>query len=927
VARHQGVESDRVATAYYIRLVFLSVPNFGEFFGAHIYMVCTLAETKTLKLCSTLCHGKSDAHMTDAGHQGGRTPPDPAHSVSSQPVGESFELQYPRLVSAVPFDLLLSCSSSLASSDTSAMASPETYTGGLEESWTSFEDNEFSREEEDLQSEHTDVGSLLDAHGTEDVQSIPDEDSASNFDHSDESDVDEAPVKPTMRDVPPFGFSTGRSYPIAEREMILLGEGHQTGPHSLESDPVDVLATVKVFANADVEKLRAGCGRDVPTDHQCFGSLRMTLLKQGPDVGDLGYFRVLLLGAHISRFRLQLERKLGDALVARSSTSHTTALSSVNRYHVVPDEFGPGSRPTSAELCPIHCEIDFDHYDTADSGCGDARQSITLRSTRSLSDAVSEWNGKEFVIRAPRWVQPDLAVVCVDKDDTQMTDSSQKLLAFARRHGIPTLVIRADSSWSGRFNGAITSPQNLHACIEYRTARSPTPEVLQRLPVDISSFLRLDNHQLSQHIAYLLAAAQLKRAGSRSFAHKRPREAVVVEGNVESRPRTKLIHPRKTTTARVHHNILKPLLLALATLALAYLTSTAGRDTAVLLSLYRSARSEAASPTTTIPSSPSTSTHRVQSATSISLSGSTDHEEKKWSTSRGISPLPALQRSRVGIAELESVAVPRDGMAHYHVKVAGDNHLIVRLPELALNHKRRSPMSANVERAGKSILSTVHELFDGVYSVELPPSEAYGTLDIILNVRRPALTERVTVSFGSRFEKYGYWQSMLDVATEHFHSVRAQWENHTKQFDHFHLSDDAIDGLRKTLQNTTNTLSQVVRHQRWIPDVSTIPFAQFRQHLLDGLNSRDWPSVMRQHVAALAQETTLRGTALLAQASSEISQARAVVMRCVEYMNTTAVVASLRDGVRSEKLAEAQAGARQLVSMVASKLRACNVGR
>ncbi|MFQ3414116.1 hypothetical protein, partial [Escherichia coli] len=71
---------------------------------------------------------------------------------------------------------------------------------------------------------------------------------------------------------------------------------------------------------------------------------------------------------------------------------------------------------------------------------------------------------------------------------------------------------------------------------------------------------------------------------------------------------------------------------------------------------------------------------------------------------------------------------------HFQVGIAGDSQLLVKLPKVAWNRKKRSKLTVELRRRNQTVPAAVQELFEGVYSVQLLPHDAYGDIEVNLTM-------------------------------------------------------------------------------------------------------------------------------------------------------------------------------------------------
>lgn len=134
----------------------------------------------------------------------------------------------------------------------------------------------------------------------------------------------------------------------------------------------------------------------------------------------------------------------------------------------------------------------------------------------------------------PAWTIPHVAVFCVSEDDeadSEMGDRQRTVWEFCERHAIPTLFISDHPVYTASPAAATRwiNCANQHAvniCLESRDG-----DLQLRCPIDLESFLNIDNRQMNQNLAYLTGLQEPD-----SVADEKMKDVVSLDGSEQDLP-------------------------------------------------------------------------------------------------------------------------------------------------------------------------------------------------------------------------------------------------------------------------------------------------------------------------------------------------------------------------------------------------------
>lgn len=840
--------------------------------------------------------------MTDEPVKGNRTETITLDRFSPEP-----DFNYPSLPLDLSLDSLLAHSSAPAPSSSRTMTQSETDTSSLAESWASLAGTEYSHED-DVHSEHTDVGSLLDVHSADDVHSVIDAES-----HDHDHDQDHNPDQGSDED--------DHGADVASPHLSLpFNPWDRSGLH-IEQSPSGLGTTFDEVESPDSHPILSmhytaetpfnehenrALRRHLPDGinaELCFGVTRMGLSAQGLDLNTLDYFKVILLGTSIEQFRPEIQRKLGDVLVSQGGSSQYSSRGSVTRFHLVPNTFGPGAEPDFADLVAIDKQIDFDCYDQVDEkSLTHSRTSLCLKNRSTSSEFVSLWNGRDFVVDHPRWIPPDLAIVCVELDSTGKLDhSSRNMIKFTERHQIPRIVIRMDRGWAGDY----TDIQEEGALLQFIDTRSdqPLPDLhsLPKFPVDIAAFLNLESALLNKHIAFIVS--RTNEASSRTAAG--------LSQYPDETTEEKATQPSNKIAAFLSGRHLLPITIFTLTI---FLTSVVG----LLFSLFLSSPTHPPSgfsamttpipenlPTTVISSTPSTFqvTQTSFPSTAQQSLAALAKDEESW-------------QQQLASASVSRTEMTRDSDTHFQVGIASASQLMVKLPKIATTSRKRSVLGVSLKRGEENLPVILQELFEGVFSVTLEPRDSYGDIEVNLTMSNPQITETLTLSFGDQsFRSHGKLKAVFNAVSS---CAQESFARLTRQ-----LTDGGEDIPAHKLVNDLNIVSMTVKAQlrkvRMTLSAAGFPHgdAQLGIRSLVANQLKIAGAGMRQ----VSRNGLLHGQRLLKEPLNRLATTRSSVLDRFQGISGSEIKQQIHTTVVVNGLASAQERAQDVVSRAANRLR------
>ncbi|EXJ94214.1 hypothetical protein A1O1_02607 [Capronia coronata CBS 617.96] len=768
------------------------------------------------------------------------------------------------------------------------MSAVEPIPPALGDSWASLTDFESSNEE-DLRSEHTDVGSLLDVHSSDDVQSIADETDVVPFIYEEEVTFEEY-----LHGQQPLGASIQEPAALAHSATGSV-EANCAGTDSQETirHATSQHSIVRPLSELENSFFRRCLNEDVSSNY--YSVIRMPLLEEGLSVDALDYFKVILLGPHVDQFKPEIQRKLGDALVSRKVSATSSSSSSVSRFHIVPSCFGPGSEPEFADLVAIDKLIDFECYDLAGGGRSVHHLApLILKSSQTHSTVTSEWNGHAFAVTNPRWILPDLAIICVRLDQKHNLDTdSLAMLEFADRHRIPTILIRLDRGWLGNYGKAMNTDY-LYESIESDPEQASAQVLTSKLPLDIPTFLNIDSALLNKHIAYSISSS----AAERSYEDSVWVDLSNLTGGKEFRG-SKPSSPVSPS--------LKQIFLILCIVGLHFFLG------AQLWPLISDGLSNKSVSTTNAVGMPNiaiaASLGDAHPLSQIRQSGQASQALGQGARKSSLPETPHASPSANPVSSLG------EDETHFQVSIVSRGQLMVKLPGKALGHKKRSQLEVVVMKANQALPTQVQELFDGIFGVQVHPGDTYGDIEVNLTMIQPPFSETLTLSLEGE-------------ATNQNRSLNTR----------LHTINGTLQGIINALSTSLpvwpsrNPLQTLARDAKRVKkDLKDNIAGWWTSQPLSKRSVLEKLSTVRKRgltgaecvyadMARLTDQGVTQGQRILSKFTDEIRNAQGGLLRLFKSVDGAQPTAESKAGLLAKKLGAAQGRARHIVSSASGRL-------
>lgn len=274
-------------------------------------------------------------------------------------------------------------------------------------------------------------------------------------------------------------------------------------------DKISVKHTVREFSEEEAAEFfkRVGLG-DAPA--RVSATIRQTMSQKCLSTHEA--LRVLYLGDEAVKGEIIL--KVSRAITCSSSVDYNEnkALrrNTEGVYNIVPVTFG-AVKDRDVELMEASgFQIKVDTCLDADKIPIDSRYfrndiiySLTVDGENGGKKYKSvPAGGPEGARVQPAWALPHVAIFyCSEDDDGELQRIQKTSWEFCRRHAIPTLFISDHPAFASPIASRWINYTNEHAVCLSLESRGWWTE--HRFPIDLTSFLNIDNRQMNQNLAYL----------------------------------------------------------------------------------------------------------------------------------------------------------------------------------------------------------------------------------------------------------------------------------------------------------------------------------------------------------------------------------------------------------------------------------------
>ena len=522
--------------------------------------------------------------------------------------------------------------------------------------------------------------------------------------------------------------------------------------------PYESECTLKVFDENEASEIIKRHVRATVPSRTLTAVLKQTMIKQG--VVPQNPYKMLYVGD--SAAREEIVWKIGSALDASSTDADYTP----NQYAVVRIPSFENATAGGVELIDstgISLIVEECNSATSTKMDGGHDTVSMIISNQGSSDGKlidSIWSGAEHRV-TDNWSLPDLAIFYLsDSDDKPAKQTRSSARKFMGRHHVPCMFISQAPLWNRPAETLSVDYTTLHICLK---TYEPSTSIVKRLPVDLETFMNLDASQMNRNLAYL----------AKKFASSKPQAPKVSiakhETSRKSSKKKDCFSPNFSYTENFFSSrnlthfkriFLPSLFLILGILLyqnfipIAFVGPhvPAYQDKGVnMMSTIQRACPKFR---TAVPISVQSNSALMTGPVSSLSNKASDSKARSHLVSN--SALTSFLQSRQALASNKS--------ENFQAGIIGDCHIVLRSPSWFIRSRKNHKLAFNVTRSGFVLHHQVSMPFDGVYALEIPKEDAYGTVNVSLwTTSKPILNESFELDFGTSWLKVSTWSKAAQV--------------------------------------------------------------------------------------------------------------------------------------------------------------------
>lgn len=636
----------------------------------------------------------------------------------------------------------------------------------LTESWATLSASD-AHSEDGARSEQTDIGSLIDQPGSDDVASLDDRFTTSSSDEVECHDEDEDKSSASeCQELPTVFPQVGDT--IYDSNLTTKAAFHQSTDSIEFIEPekwpevqrVELKHTIRIFEGDEASELKD------KLPYNLDGSVLSATVQQTMTKESLGIdkpFHVLYIGN--SEFRNIILDKIGDVLVSSSSSGFESSSAESSRYHVVPTSFGAGAVPNFAELLPIHVQLIVDECTTAKSGPQAEKPAILSLDFKNRPSCISYWTGSEYCVSSPaEWTSPDMAILFVSsRDDSAALNTQRVARTFMERHGVPMMVISEKPLWRMTSEVIPVNTHSLHMCLESRRSLTGESVVVRRYPIDLNTFESITPNQLNRNLASLATIYPKKAYKVTSQKPKFTNRKPLFDS--EKYP-LNMLPFSCSDRARELAPTLRLLILSFISATALSLVFSGMKEAFVFIVHCVAPPATASIASSTLSGLPATNILPLEGLrpTSISVRTPPGRVQPLITQLGGYSKAEQL----MGLAPSTPGSKRERGGDRFEIRVIGDCHVIIKPSHGFISGRKRPSFKVQVKRHDEALPHEVSKLFDGVYTLRLDRQDAYGPVNITISTLKPPLAQVTQVDFGTPWLKIENWKRAAQAISWQF---------------------------------------------------------------------------------------------------------------------------------------------------------------
>ncbi|ROW12600.1 hypothetical protein VMCG_00138 [Cytospora schulzeri] len=548
--------------------------------------------------------------------------------------------------------------------------------------------------------------------------------------------------------------SIPKLFPPNSRPILPVGSIEFSEPEDADVhiDKISVKHTIKEFSEKEAAILFQNLNLDDVPKRLC-ATIRQTMSQRCLSTHEA--FRVLYVGDEDSIGEIIL--KISRAITCSSSLDYnenkTLRKNTEGVYNIVPVTFGAVNDRDVELMEATGFQIKVDTCVDAEKipieggfFRGDIVYSLTVDGGNGGKKYKSvPAGGPEGANVQPAWSLPHMAVVyCSEDDNEEMRRIQQITWEFCRRHAIPCLYISDHPAFESPAAAGWRNYTNEHAVHLSLESREPklrdSDWSEQRFPIDLNSFLNIDNRQMNQNLAYLTGLQD-----SPSVADEKLEDTIFLSGNAKDLPNkeTKGWKAYIDRTLEPYLQLMEdyPYASVLCSFALVLLVGVSAWFTNVVTPI-------------SVPVPAGNSVAEVHSAMPPMITSTATVTVSQTSTRTvrlATVETPAFGGLLSDIAHTVSSDTSQKNSV-CTVEMYSGNEILIKLPSgTKTSWLARGAIDVDVFRGSDPVKSKLSSTDEGIL-IEINQKDAYGVLNVsVVTTRKPKINETFAVDFGTSF--------------------------------------------------------------------------------------------------------------------------------------------------------------------------------
>lgn len=587
----------------------------------------------------------------------------------------------------------------------------------------------------------------------------------------DETEVDEFPsaiYMPSNNNV--VGYDILKT-PFTQSSVLRPIEFREPEDVDIHIDKISVKHTIKEFTENEASQIFGALNLDDSLDakgvpRRLSATIRQTMSQRCLSTNEA--FRVLYVGDEAVKSEIVL--KISRAITCSSGIDHneskTLRRNTEGVFNIVPVTFGPAMdhdvELMEASGFQIKVDTCLDAEEIPIQG-GYFREDIVYSLTVDGGNGGKKYKsvpagGPEGFRVQPSWMLPHVAIIfCSEEDDDDTQRVQEAMWAFCKRHAVPTIYISDHPAYMSPVAKRWLDCTHEHAV--HLSLQSRDLKTEHRFPIDLASFINIDNRQMNQNLAYLTGLEETP-----TTTDEKMRNVTSSDDNFQGLA----VFGNKRWDGYIQNGLQRYAALADSERLYPFILCAIFTFVATLLGILVTGFMPSA---VTIPDGhravvavsdvPSLSQNIPPAATAtVTVS----HTSTKTVRIASIET-PSFGGFLSDIAYTVSSEAPRNTACS--VEIYSPTEILIKIPAgTKESWLAKGAIDIDVFRGGHLIPTRLSTINEGIL-VQIPFKESYGILNVsIITTRKPKINETVAVNFGTP-----RLYEVLGVAKTAFHSA------------------------------------------------------------------------------------------------------------------------------------------------------------